>query len=86
MKPLPHVFLSLGKLTKNSENDAAIIGLQAAPALISQWDSKSPGEIRAGSIPAPGTTETVGLQVSSHQLMTIVAASVDASLPHDDFP
>jgi len=59
MKPLPHVFLSLGKLTKNSENDAAIIKLQAAPVLISQWDSKSPGEIRAGSIPASGTTKKI---------------------------
>ncbi len=34
----------------------SLIKLQAAPALVSQWDSKFPGEIRAGSIPASGTT------------------------------
>jgi len=33
----------------------SLIKLQAAPAHVSQWDSKSPGEIRAGSIPASGT-------------------------------
>jgi hypothetical protein len=33
--------------------DAAIIGLQATPSLISVPDSKSRAERRAGSIPAP---------------------------------
>jgi len=36
--------------------DAAIIGLQATPSLISVPDSKSRAARRAGSIPAPGTT------------------------------